>query len=161
MKRKPWRKYLVKAELQHLKDVHVKTKKDFIELNEAHNRRRNTIGTWEPCYQCKTIAQKLGLEVVARGKLVVVPAVEELNTKTKYQAVRLVDNNKPVKEVRSMRIIDIKNPILRRLALCGFIVPCVVAVIVINTWQQFIYAIKAGYETFTELWEGYNGNANQ
>jgi hypothetical protein len=70
MKRKPWRKKLLKSELNHLKEVHVRSKKDFVELNEAQNRQRNQHKDIEPCYQCKTIAGKLGLEVFGRGKLV-------------------------------------------------------------------------------------------
>jgi hypothetical protein len=139
MKRKPWRKYLVKSELNHLKEVHVRTKKDFVELNEEHNKRRNVAGALEPCYQCKTIANKLGLDVAARGKLVVFKE----------------------KEVRSMRIADIKWPILRRSFLCAVIVPCVVVVMVMGIWEQVRKAYEAGCETFADLWEGYNGKTSK
>jgi hypothetical protein len=155
MKRKPWRKYLLKEELKHLKEINVRTKKDFIETNEAHNKRRIGAGALEPCYQCKTIANKLGLNVAARGKLVVVPAAEEL--KTKYQAVRLVNNNKPRKEASSMNIGNIKCPILRRLCLCSIIVPCVLVVMVTETCQKLKFSFEAGCETFADIWEGYNG----
>lgn len=152
MKRKPWRKYLVKAELNHLKEIHVRTKKDFIEVNDGNNSRRKMTGALEPCYQCKTIALKLGLEVVARGKLVV---VKEEPVGLNFLPAKLKDNNLK-KEGGSMSIGKIKCPILRRLCLCSVIVPCVVVVTIGGIWQQLKFAYVAGCETFVELWEGYN-----
>lgn len=96
-----WQKVLSRFERNHLKDVHVLTRKSFVEMNDSHNKDRKEAGSLEPCYHCKHIALKMGLEVHGMGKLVAVQkAVKALDVKTTWVApepVTVVDNNKPKK----------------------------------------------------------------
>ncbi len=82
-KKPKWQRVLTKAEITHLKDTASITKKAFISNNAHQNNMRNEAGAHEPCYQCKTIALKLGLPV------------SPLRPEPVRQAVMLVDNNKP------------------------------------------------------------------
>ncbi len=89
-KKPKWQKVLTNGEIQHLKGVHVLTRKSFIEMNDTHNKRRQEVAALEPCYWCKHIALKMGLEVHGMSKLVAVKTEKPV-----MQAVELIDNNKP------------------------------------------------------------------
>lgn len=53
---------LGKKEKKHLREMGIKTLTSFKETAESQKKNRET-GCIEPCYECKFIAQKLGLPV--------------------------------------------------------------------------------------------------
>ena len=64
MKRKTWRSKLTKGELAHLKLMESNTlSKLKINLEAQAMYRRENPHTFEPCFDCKGIAVKLGMEV--------------------------------------------------------------------------------------------------
>ncbi len=101
IKKPKWQQVLDKAELTHLKKIGVLTKKAFVINNDCHNTWRNQAGAVEPCYTCKGIALKMALPVTKlkpedNPKLADNPVVEVKFT-TPREALKLVDDNKPVK----------------------------------------------------------------
>jgi len=66
-KRKDWRNKLTKAELRHLKET--AGVKDLAGLKrnfegQAEMRRLNENPACEPCWECRSIALKLGFEIL-------------------------------------------------------------------------------------------------
>jgi len=60
-----WQKPLNKNDLKHLKTVAgCVTLKQFKSIVEMHNKLRTENPKTEPCWDCRAIARKLGLEVV-------------------------------------------------------------------------------------------------
>lgn len=69
---RPWKKKLTRPELQHLKDIGVDTKKSFAKMNDWHNNHRKGVRAIEPCYNCRHIALKLGMDVYSKNVLIAV-----------------------------------------------------------------------------------------
>ena len=141
-KYKPWKNRLTKAELKHLKGVHVTTKKAFIKMNDKHNKERRQDQALEPCYWCKGIALKLELEVKAITRPY---GSAERNTFT-------IDKE----EMKIMKpVIDIKSNFRRRLFLCITFPPCVVIALVIDAivgmYKEFNSEML---DAFKHTWKG-------
>jgi len=60
-KRKTWKSKLNKKELKHLKEMGITNKASWLR-NLEHQKRLRDSGGVEPCWDCRFIAEKLGME---------------------------------------------------------------------------------------------------